>query len=184
MHSGQVKKKVYIDEELFERIRGGEKDAFKELYEVSYKPLYAFLISLTQNAEDAQDLMQDTYLQIYQKSHLYKKEGNPMAWMMKIAKNLFLMKCRKEKDTQFLCYEDMENELGFGQIGDVENRLLLETMFSELSHEDREIIILHDVSGMKFKEIALIIDKPMGTVLARYNRNIRKLQKKFRGVKR
>lgn len=181
MHGGQLKKKVYIDEELFGRIQNGEKDAFKELYEASYKPLYAFLLSLTQNSEDAQDLLQDTYLQVYQKCHLYKKEGNPMAWIMKIGKNLFLMKYRKEKDKKFVCYEDMENELGFAQIGDVENKILLETMFMELSDEDREIIIMHDVSGLKFKEIALVAEKPVGTVLARYNRSIRKLQKKYAG---
>ncbi|MGN1206059.1 MAG: RNA polymerase sigma factor [Eubacterium sp.] len=179
MHNGEPKKKVYIDEELFERIQGGDKDAFKKLYETSYKPLYAFLLSLTQNSEDAKDLMQDTYLQIYQKSHLYKQEGNPMAWIMKIAKNLFLMKYRKEKEKQFVCYDDMENELGFAKLGDIENKILLETMFSELSAEDREIIVMHDVAGLKFKEIAVALQKPMGTVLARYNRNIRKLQKKY-----
>lgn len=179
MDSEQPKKKVYIEEELFEKIQGGDKDAFKKLYETSYKPLFAFLLSLTQNSEDAQDLLQDTYLQIYQKSHLYKSDGNPMAWMMKIAKTLFLMKYRKEKEKQFVRYEEMENELGFAQISDVENKLLLETMFSELSGEDREIIIMHDVGGLTFREIAGVLGKPIGTVLARYNRNIRKLQKKF-----
>ena len=179
MHNEQVKKKVYIDEELFDLIRKGDKYAFRQLYEVSYKPLYAFLLSLTQNAEDAQDLLQDTYVQIYQKSYLYHKEGNPMAWIMKIAKNLFLMKYRKEKEKKFVCYEDMEEELGFSQIEDVHNKVLLESMFSELSQEDRDIIIMHDVSGLKFKDIAQFTGKPVGTVLARYNRNIRKLQKKF-----
>lgn len=179
MHNGQTKKKVYIDEEVFDRIQRGDKDAFKELYEASYKPLYAFLLSFTQNSEDAQDLLQDTYVLIYQKAGMYQKRGNPMAWMMKIAKNLFLMKYRNEKEKKFVCYEDMEKELGFAQIGDVENRLLLEKMFAELSREDREIIIMHDVSGLKFKEIASILEKPMGTVLARYNRNIRKLRKKY-----
>ena len=181
MYSGQSKKKVYIDEELFQRIQGKDKNAFQELYEASYKPLFAFLLSLTQNSEDAQDLLQDTYVQVYQKSHLYKREGNPMAWMMKIAKNLFLMKYRKEKQVEFVNYEDMEEELGFAQIGDVENRILLEKMFSELSQEDREIIIMHDVGGMKFKEIAHAVEKPLGTVLARYNRSIRKLQKTYQG---
>ncbi|MDD5994661.1 MAG: sigma factor-like helix-turn-helix DNA-binding protein [Clostridiales bacterium] len=73
----------------------------------------------------------------------------------------------------------MENELGFAQINDVENKLLLETMFSELSGEDRKIIIMHDVGGLTFREIAGVLGKSMGTVLARYNRNIRKLQKKY-----
>lgn len=73
----------------------------------------------------------------------------------------------------------MENELGFAQINDVENKLLLETMFSELSGEDRKIIIMHDVGGLTFREIAGVLGKSMGTELARYNRNIRKLQKKY-----
>ena len=179
MYSGYSKKKVYIDEELFERIRRGDKDAFRELYEASYRPLYAFLLSFTQNSDDAQDLLQDTYIQIHKNCHLYGKTGNPMAWRMKIAKNLFLMKYRKDKVRQFVNYEEMENELGFAQIEDVENRILLEKMFSELSQEDRELIIMHDVSGMKFKEIAELVEKPLGTVLARYNRSIRKLQKEF-----
>lgn len=89
------KRKVYIDGKLFERIRLGDQDAFRELYEISYKPLYAFLLSYTLNREDAQDLLQDTFVQILKNCHLYREQGNPMAWMMKIAKNLFLTKCRK-----------------------------------------------------------------------------------------
>lgn len=181
MRSGNSKKKVYIDEELFKQIRMGDQDAFRELYEVSYKPLYAFLLSLTQNADDAQDLLQDTYIQIHKNCHMYEQNGNPMAWIMKVGKNLFLMKYRKDRVRQFVNYEDMENELGFAQIEDVDNRILLEKMFAQLSQEDRELIIMHDLSGMKFKEIAALVEKPLGTVLARYNRSIRKLQKEFSG---
>ena len=64
MQEGAPKRKVHMDERLFERIRRGEQDAFRELYEISYKPLYAFLLSCTLNVEDAQDLLQDTYIQI------------------------------------------------------------------------------------------------------------------------
>ena len=174
-----TKNKVYIDEELFVRIQNGDKDAFKQLYETSYRPLYAFFLSITQNSEDAQDLLQDTYLNIYQKSHMYKKEGKPMAWMMTIGKNLFLMKYRKEKEKIPVAPEELENLIDLSPIGNVENRLLLEMMFKELSDEEREIIIMHDVAGMKFREIAHVVDKPVGTVLARYNRSIHKLQKKY-----
>lgn len=173
------KNKVYIDEELFLRIQNGDKDAFRELYEASYRPLYAFLLSFTRNSEDAKDLLQDTYLRIYQKSYMYQKEGNPMAWMMKIGRNLFLMKCRKNKEKVNVDSEELENMPDLSQIENAENRLLLEMMFMELSDREREIIILHDVAGMKFREIAQIVDKPVGTVLARYNRCIHRLQKKY-----
>ncbi|MCI9174928.1 MAG: RNA polymerase sigma factor [Lachnospiraceae bacterium] len=172
------KRKVYIEKQLFERIRFGDQDAFRELYELTYTPLYAFLLSYTLNREDAQDLLQDTFIQILRKSHLYQDKGNPMAWMMKIAKNLFLSKCRKEH-SENLNYEDVENDLGFDDMTNVDNRMVLEKMFEILSIDDRNLIIMHDVSGLKHKEIAEILDIPLGTVLARYHRGIRKLQKEF-----
>lgn len=178
MEEGVPKRKVYIDSRLFERIRQGEQDAFKELYEISYRPLYAFLLSYTQNSDDAQDLLHDTFVQIYLNCHSYKEKGNPMAWMMTIAKNLFLMKCRKERQLG-VNYDDVENELGFDDISNADNRVVLEKMFELLSVEDRNIIIMHDLSGMKHREIAKLMDMPLGTEIARYNRGIRKLQKEF-----
>lgn len=172
------KRKVYIDERLFERIRRGEQDAFRELYEISYRPLYAFLLSYTQNFQDAQDLLHDTYIQIYTNCYSYKVNGNPMAWMMKIAKNLFLMKDRKDRRIG-ANYDDMENELGFEDMSNADNRVVLEKMFELLSVDDRNIIIMHDIGGMKHREIAKLMDMPLGTEMARYNRAIRKLQKEF-----
>ncbi|MBQ4058853.1 MAG: RNA polymerase sigma factor [Lachnospiraceae bacterium] len=178
------RQKINIDEELFERIQQGDKDAFQDLYEISYRSVYAFLLSLTQNSEDAHDLMQDTYVQIYKNSHMYKKQGNPMGWIIKIAQNLFYMKCRKDNARQFVNYEDIENEIGVSQIEDVDSRMLIEYMFSELSREDRMIVVMHNVNGFKFQEIANVLDKPLGTVLARYNRSIRKLQTTFKEMRR
>ena len=101
-----------------------------------------------------------------------------MAWMMKIAKNLFLSKCRKGH-AENLNFEEMENDLGFDDMSNIDNRMVLEKMFEVLSQEDRNLIILHDVSGMKHREIAEVMGMPLGTVLARYNRGIRKLQKEY-----
>ncbi len=181
MRDSIPKHKVHIGEELFQRICKGEQDAFQELYEASYKPLYAFLLSYTQNSEDAKDLLQETYIQILKNCPMYQEQGNPMAWMMKIAKNLFLMKCRKEKEKRDVSLEDVENELGFETISNVENRMVLDKMFELLSEEDRNLIIMHDISGLKHREIAKMLDMPLGTVIARYHRGIRKLQKEFGG---
>ena len=101
-----------------------------------------------------------------------------MAWMMKIAKNLFLMKCRKHRELEEN-FEDMEGRLGFEDMSRVENRLVLEKMFEKLSAEDRNMIIMHDIAGLKHREIANLLDMPLGTVMARYHRGIRKLQKEF-----
>lgn len=172
------KRKVYIDSSIFERIQQGEQDAFRELYEITHRPLYAFILSYTLNREDAQDLLQDTYIQVYRNCHQYREQGNPMAWMMKIARNLFLMKCRKNKGQEDN-FEDMEGRLGFEDMSHVENRLVLEKMFECLSTEDRNLIIMHDIGGLKHREMAKLLDMPLGTVMARYHRGIRKLQREF-----
>lgn len=177
MNKASSRKEIYIDERLFDRIHLGEQEAFRELYEIAYRPLYAFLLSLTQNSEDAMDLLQDTFVQIRGSCHLYKKQGKPMAWIMTIARNLFLMKCRKER--QVYSYDEVENELGLEVIVNLENKLLLEKMFDILSDEERNVILMHDVIGLKNKEIAQVLEKPVGTILAKYNRAIRKLRKEF-----
>ena len=85
MQGAAPKRKVYIDKQLFERIRQGDQDAFEKLYEITYTPLYAFLLSYTLNREDAQDLLHDTFIQILKNCQQYQEQGNPSAWMMKIA---------------------------------------------------------------------------------------------------
>ena len=179
MDKDTSKRKVHIDENLFERILQNDQEAFRELYEGSHGSLYAFLLSYTQNAEDAKDLLQDTYIQILKNCHMYKKQGNPMAWMMKIAKNMFLMKYRKEKSRVIVCYDDVENELGFEDLSNVENRMILEKMFAILSGEERNLIIMHDLGGLKYREIAKILEIPLGTVISRYHKSIRKLRMEF-----
>ncbi|MBQ4068781.1 MAG: RNA polymerase sigma factor [Lachnospiraceae bacterium] len=163
-----------VDKEIFKRIVENDKDAFKELYEKTHTVLYAFLLSYTQNAEDAKDLLQETYINIYKNCYRYKEKGNPMAWMMEIAKNLFLMKHRKEKNIQEVNFEHINSVCGLEQISNVDNRILIESLFKVLSDVERKIIVLHDVAGLKNREIANILDLPIGTVLAKYSRAIKK----------
>lgn len=175
-------KKIEIDESLFPRISKGDDNAFEELYYLTYKPMYAFILSMTLNREDAEDILQETYIKIRGACHLYHERGNPMAWMMKIAKNLYLMKLRSEKRQKTVniddCrIEDYRNELSLEQISVTEDRLLLEQLFQNISGEDRDIIIMHVVMGMKHREIAELLDMQIGTVLSKYHRSMKLLKR-------
>ncbi|MDO4977420.1 MAG: RNA polymerase sigma factor [Eubacteriales bacterium] len=178
MTKKQEKGHVYIPETLFKEIADGDNHALEELYYISYKPLYAFLLSLTLNKEDADDLLQDTYIRVREAAHLYRHQGNPMAWIMKIAKNLFLMKKRKEKGKETLELSEINTmiENTFYGMDQVEDRLFLEELFLHIKKEDREIIIMNVLMGMTFSEIASLIDKPLGTVLSRYHRAMKRLK--------
>lgn len=172
--SGQ---KVKLRSGLIESVATGDAQAFEELYTVTYRPMYAFCLSLAMNHEDAEDLLQDTYIRVRNAAHLYQEQGNPMAWIMKIAQNLYRMKLREARNLQTEVIEDeeREKELSFDQIRDVDNRMLLEELFCHLSEEERNIVILHGLMGLKFQEVAEKENKPLGTVITKYQRAIRRL---------
>lgn len=181
MGASSKRTRVQIDERLFSKIARGDEKAFEELYYITYKPLYAFILSMTMSREDAEDLLQETYIKVRGACHLYQKKGNPMAWIMKIAKNLFLMKCRKEKGKEIVNIENYEEQLCFSQIPSMEDRILLEQLFQSVSVEDRDIIIMHVIMGMKHREIAEILEQPVGTVLSRYHRAMKILKQRAKG---
>lgn len=165
-----------IDETLFPKIAKGDDMAFTELYYASYKQLYAFILSLTKNKEDAEDLLQNTYIRIRNAAHLYEKSGNPMAWMCTIAKNQFLDFVRKYGKYQGIDFELVENQMTQSTTNDVENKMILEAAFNVLTEEERTIVVSHLVNGLKHREIANIIGIPLSTTLSKYNRALKKMR--------
>ena len=171
-----------IDEAWFEKIACGDNEAFTELYYASYKQLFGFLLSLTKNKEDAEDLLQNTYIKIRNGSHLYKKMGMPMTWMCAIAKNQYLdfvRKYGKNRNTDFGEVENYVSE-GMANVSDdashVENKMILEYAFSILGEQERTIVILHMINGLKHREIAELTGLPLSTVLSKYNRSLKKMK--------
>ena len=137
-----------MDDKLIKDIAKGSMEALHTLYEKTHKSVYAFALSITKNTHDAEDILQDTFLKIYQKAADYTSYDKPMAWIFTIARNFALMKIRDGKKEGSL--ED-DNE--------------------------RTILLLHAVAGLKNREIAELLDMSINTVLSKYNRTVRKMQK-------
>jgi len=97
--------------------------------------------------------------------------------MMKIARNLYLSKIRSEKNRTALSLDELEQDIPYEQISQMENRMAVERLFRVLDEEERVIIVLHLVEDTKFRDIARIMDKPLGTVLSKYNRGLKKMNK-------
>lgn len=171
-----------INEDWFEAISKGDDQAFTELYYSSYKELFGFLLSLTRNKEDAEDLLQNTYIRIRNGSHLYKKQGTPMTWMCAIAKNQYLDFIRKNKKNNSVDYDEVENYVSEGmekqspQMKNVEDKMLIEHIFNILGEEERTIVTLHMIDGLKHREIAELVGLSLSTVLSKYNRSLKKLK--------
>lgn len=173
--------KVHIPPGLMQKIASGDDRAFEQFYKLTFKPVYSFLLSLTANHDDTMDLLQETYLRVHGSAHLYKEQGNPMAWTMTIARNLFLMEKRKKKPLLVEANElASRSEPSFDAIADYETRVFLRELFANLTEEERAIVVMHAISGFRHKEIAEIMNLPLGTVLSKYNRLMKKLAKSAR----
>ncbi len=169
--------KVKIPEELMTRIASGDEKAFEQLYYLTYKPLFSYLLSLTKNPEDAADLSQETYIKVRGACHLYR-DKNPMAWIMKIAKNQFISMKRKSK-AACLSFEEYPNDISEtnDSIKNVEDRMFLSSLLKTLASDELEIVTMHIITGLKHSEIAELLGQPLGTVLSKYHRAIKKLRK-------
>ncbi|MEL7649499.1 MAG: RNA polymerase sigma factor [Sedimentibacter sp.] len=173
--------KLTIDESLFERIAENDMAAFEQLYRITEKSVYAFVLSILKNHDDALDVVQDTYLKIRGAAHLYKPMGKPMAWIFTIARNLSISRLRLIKRSDNVNMVDMENSISFSYMTNYDDKLVMQATFNILNDQERQIIMLHAVSGLAHHEIADSLGIPLSTELSKYHRGLKKLKKHLSG---
>ena len=139
------------------RIAAGEQTALAEFYDRTRPAVYAMAWSIVRNGQDAEDVMQDAYVQVWQNARRYQVQGKPMAWLMTITRNLALDCLRAPAVTH-------------------EDRVLLSALLEGLEETERQIVVLHALGGLKHRETAALLELPLGTVLARYSRAVKKLR--------
>lgn len=163
-----------VEDGLIQRIASGDGKAFRQLYEIASAGVYGFALSITKNTYDAEDVLQDTFLTVHRAASGYEPMGKPMAWILTIARNCALSQLRKAGKAG----EAGEFQEEDSRLGAVEDRALIETLFSVLDGEERQIVMLHAVSGLKNREIAALLELPLNTVLSKYHRAMKKLREK------
>ena len=162
------------------QIGEGDKNALAGLYEAVRTPVYSYALSLLKNAQDAEDVLHDCFLSIHASAAGYRSVSKPMAWILTITRNLCLMKLREKTKENHrrtdIPEEDWDTKLGLSAEMDADDRLALEECMRRLSDEERQIVVLHAVSGLKHREIAGMLSLPLPTVLSKYRRAIHKLK--------
>lgn len=163
-------------EALLAGVARGEGDAFDTLYRATDRMIYAYALSLTRNHHDAQDVMMETYLKIRGGAHLYTPQGKPLAWIFTITRNL-VRSAQRVGARETLFADISEAELAFDPGDRAEDAIVLQGAMRCLSEEERQIVVLHAVSGMKHRELSQLLDLPLSTVLSKYARGLAKLKK-------
>ena len=158
--------------------------------------LYSAAMRMTRNAADAEDLVQETYLKAYRAYERFEVGTNLKAWMYRILTNSYINAYRKkQRRPDESDIDDIEDLYLYRRLGGAESAVLsrsaedeLLEMFGEdevtLALEDlpehyRMPILLADVEGFAYKEIAEILDVPIGTVMSRLHRGRKQLQKRL-----
>ncbi len=163
-------------ESYIAKIAAGEKSAVSSLYEETKTAVYGFALSILKNVSDAEDVLQDTYVRIWSAAESYNPLGKPMAWVLTITKNLAMSTLRERSKTADITEESWMTFEAKSSTTSTEDRLALNAAMQVLSGEERQIIILHAISGLKHIEIARILSIPLSTVLSKYSRARKKLQ--------
>lgn len=170
-----------MDDWIYQIAQGNEQ-AFYQLYEATRSSVYSFVLSIIKNPHDAEDILQETYISVYQSAISYQSHGKPMAWLLRIARNFTFLKLRDKKKHQALSAEEMDQWLCGQYQLDQDDKLVLEAALNILSDEERQIITLHSISGLKHREIADLLNLKLTTVLSKYHRGLKKLKDAIREV--
>ena len=158
------------------RIAAGEQEALSQLYDKVRPAVYGFALSILKNAHDAEDVLQDTLLQVWQAAGSYHSHGKAIAWVMTITRNLSYDRLRQRARTESLGDEDWLEQLADRPAVTHEDRLTLAALLESLSPEEQQIVTLHALTGLKHREVAALLELPLATVLSKYARALKKLQ--------
>jgi len=158
------------------QIADGHKDGMALLYEQTHAAVYGFALSILRNVADAEDVQHDTYIQIWKAAGSYQPTGKPMAWIYTITRNLARMRLREQGRTVTVSPEDWHTMFADIPAVEQEDRMVLNSLLEVLSEEERQIIMLHSMTGLKHREIANLLEMKLSTVLSKYNRAIKKLR--------
>ena len=169
-----------------------------QIFETEFMPhlgaLYNFASKLTLNEDDAKDLLQDTCMKAYRFINSFEKGTNAKAWLFRILKNSFINDYRKKSKTPGMVdYNEVESYYDSAK-GDPSRAITVdlraETVRDKLGDEItialnsldvdfRTVIILCDLEGFKYDEMAKILDIPIGTVRSRLHRARNMLKEKL-----
>lgn len=198
--SAEARSVPTAEEQFIERLRRGEATAFNRLVEERHGDVYALLYRLTEDPEEARDLTQETFLQAFRHLANFRGDADLRTWLYRIAVNQARnrwrwWKRRRRDRTVSLdapAHEGSDAPLSAGLEGergaDPEEQALarereraLHAALKSLARPYREIIVLRDIEGLSYEEVAVALDLNVGTVKSRLSRGRNELRRRLEG---
>jgi len=149
--------------------RKGDKKAFEKLFEIYHKRLYAFVVKLTRSKEDAEEIVQNAFIQVWQNRTNFKEERPFDAYLFKIARNAFLNHNRKQINRRifekhFEIFYEKTSESTDQYILFKETQMIVDALIKSMPPKRREIFVLQKVEGLSRREISEKLNLSIVTV--------------------
>jgi RNA polymerase sigma-70 factor (ECF subfamily) len=175
--------------QLIARAQRGDEEAFAALFEAYKRRVYVLCLRMTENTAEAEDLMQEAFLQLFRKISTFRGESAFSTWLHRLVVNVVLMRLRK-KGLQQVALDEVDtsqDEPVKRDYGDDDRRLMrsidrigLERALAELPPGYRTVFVLHDIEGYEHNEIAEIMKCSVGNCKSQLHKARMKLREWLR----
>ena len=187
MNSLREDNNKFSDEELIARFQNGDEYAFEEIIHRYKDRLVNFVFRFLDQMDEAEDIVQDTFLKVYKNKNAYENIARFSTWIYTIAGNLAKTELRKRKRRRIFSIsklgpDEKEFELPAREKTpeeDAESRFtekIIQAAIQKLPDKFRTVVILRDIQELSYDEISMILKVPLGTVKSRVNRARLKLR--------
>ncbi len=179
-----------LAEELLRRYRSGQVEALGELVEMYRRPLFGFILSMTEGRDDAEEIFQEVWFKAIRNLSRYKSHSF-LSWIFRIAKNLIIDRVRKKKPDRSLqerlgtgensqeLIDSVPDPVPHSQGTQLDNQALatsIKQAVAQLPEEQKEVFLLRTETDMPFKDIARLQKTSINTALARMKYALTKLR--------
>lgn len=182
------------DRDLVRRVQEGDQEAFRTLFERYHRRAYAVAYGVVKNKQDALDVVQDGFVKVHRHIDSFQGTSSFYTWLYRIIMNLAIDHVRRRRNAKGLEYDDRVGRDDDEIAGDgtllprildanpgktVIRRELLERIqraLDELPEYHRAVILLREVEGLSYEEMAEVLDVPKGTIMSRLFHARKKMQ--------
>lgn len=161
-------------EMVLPQLRAGDPAAQEALFRAFESPVYNLARRICRTTEDAEDVLQETFLEVFRSITQFRGDGSLWGWVRTVASSKALMRLRRNK---YRDADDLNDEIGPARGVDTALRMDLEAALERLSDTSRAVVWLHDVEGYTHEEIAEMMDRTVSfskSQLARAHARLRR----------
>lgn len=162
-----------------QEVLAGDKQAYAHIINKYKNPLYATILRMTRNPHDAQDLVQEAFIKVYQQLEKYNRTGSFSSWLYRVAVNHCMDEFRKKRFQQSEIEEEMVVNTNHPEVIFLkkEKNRQLERLIATLPEDERMMILLRYGNEQSYDEISEIMNTPLSTVRNKLHRAKKKMRK-------